>query len=312
MKSVSVEVGIDVSKEHLDVVIPGSKCFRVANTEAGLESLRNRLSPGSVVHLESSGGYERLAQRWLKQRGFSVRTHCPIKVRRMAQAKGLHSKTDALDAKHLADVGRELTPQEPKSTQREGLCDLSRTISSLKDAIADFKKRAGTPELDVEARNVIEETIRFIETQVQSLEKRFAERVKETELAQRYVLALSVPGVGPCLARTAVCELPENLDRFTPAQLTSYAGVAPRDCQSGKRKPVARVGFGNSKLKTALYMPAMSCVKTQLWARELYHRLKAKGQHHLQAAVAVMRRLLLRLIAVLKRGSAWKAEPISP
>lgn len=312
MKIVSVEVGIDVSKEHLDVVIRGSKSFRVANSEAGLESLLDRLSPGSVIHLESSGGYERLAQRWLGKHGYQVQTHSPIKVRRMAQAKGLHSKTDALDARHLAHSGCELTPQEPKSTEREGLCDLSRTISTLKSTIADYKKKAATPQLDAEAQRSLKRIIHLTEMEAKSLEKRFAKRVQKTELAERYKVALSVPGVGPCLARTAVCELPENLDRFTPAQLTSYAGVAPRDCQSGKRKSLARVGFGNSRLKSALYMPAMSCVKTQPWARELYHRLKAKGHHHQQAAVAVMRRLLLRLIAVLKRGSAWQAEPISP
>jgi transposase len=306
MKSVSVvEVGIDVSKDFLDVCIDGGRPFRVPNTPEGCNALAERLPSGATVHLESSGGYERVPRRLLGAAGFQVRTHDPLKVRRMAQAKGQRGKTDALDARHLSGEGRSLTSQPEKSPEREALCDISRTIGELKATAAQLKTRAGLPALEDCARGALLRSADAIGLQVRILEKEYLGRVKASTLRQRHSLALTVPGVGPCLARVVSCELPESIEPFTDAQLTSYAGVAPIDDQSGKKKAPARIGRGNSRIKGALYMPALCCIRRQEWAKDLYARLRARGRVHQQAVVAVMRRLLLRILDVIRRGTPW-------
>lgn len=309
MNSVSAQVGIDVCKDHLDVSIDGCKPLRVANSVEGCGELVNRLPAGSVIHLESTGGYERIPRRLLAEAGFLVKVHDPFKVRRMAQARARRGKTDALDAKHLAQAGPDLLAQQEKSPDREKLCDLSRAIDQLKATAASMRVRAAMPGLDTFVKASFLEVATNLSAQVRSMEKEFVRRVKLSPLKAKYELALTVPGVGPCLARVAVCELPEDLCAFTVAQLTSYAGVAPIDDESGKSRKPARIRRGNARLKAALYMPALSCISLQPWAKDLYARLRARGRAHQQAAIAVMRRLLMRILQVLQRGSAWKAEP---
>jgi transposase len=309
MNSVSAEVGIDVSKPILDVSLDGSKVFRVSNTQEGCEELVQRLPPGSRVHLESSGGYERLARKVLRQAGFQVETHDPLKVRRFAQSQGRNGKTDALDAKHLSTNGSRIKPQEEKSDLREQLCDFSRGIQELKATASQLKVRAARPGVHPHVRAALLESANAIHGQIQKLEREFVRKVKASPLKRQYELALTVPGVGPCLARVLVSELPEDLSKFTSQQITAYAGVAPIDDTSGSKKKPARIRRGNAHLKAALYMPALSVLHSETWAREHYAKLRAKGKVHQQAAIALMRRLLTRIAAVLKRGSPWQGEP---
>jgi transposase len=309
MSIVSVSVGIDVSKDVLDVSIGGAKAFRVANSAVGFKELAGRLPKESVIHLESSGGYERLPRRFLKKAGFSVQTHDPLKVRRMAQAKAKRAKTDALDAKHLASECGCVPIQTTKSQTREGLCDLSRSIQEIKAQSGHFKVRAKVAGLDKVARQAYLSCAAMLDRKIQTLEKEYVKRVKASDLKEKYELALSIPGVGPCLARIAVAELPENIGDFTIAQLTAYAGVAPMDNSSGKKQGSAKIQQGNSHIKGALYMPALYCVGHQSWAKDLYARLRAKGRIHKQAAIAVMRRLLMRVVEVIQRGTPWEVRP---
>jgi len=311
MDSVSLEVGIDVSKDHLDVCIEGHKPFRIPNTLDSCKQLALRLAPGSTIHLEASGGYERTPRAALRSSGFEVRTLDPLKVRRMAQAKSRGVKTDPIDAAHLARCGRDLVAQGDKSEEREALANLSRAIDEIKRAAGQMKLRAQVPGLDSTTKKAYWQVVRSLTTQALCLEKEFVKRVKASSLREKYELALTVPCVGACTARVVICETAEDLGPFTASQIASYAGVAPIDDSSGKRAS-ARVRRGNARLKAALYMPALGSIRFQPWAKDLYARLRAKGRGHQQAIVAVMRRLLIRLIAVLKRGSAWQPEPISP
>lgn len=304
-----VSVGVDVAQKELVVSHCGRKPFSVRNDAQGCREFAESLPAGSVVHAEASGGYERTLCRALDQAGVACRLHNPLRVRRMAQATGSRAKTDALDASALAGCGPALPVHAPKSSERQGLCDLSRTIDSLKSDAARHKKRLGKPELDPQAREILEQAIQSLEGILRQAEKEFEARVERSCCAEEYRLALSVPRIGPQTARAVVCELPEDAAQATPAQIASYAGLAPMDCSSGRFKGASRIGKGSARLKAALYMAAVGALKTEPWARESYARMRGRGKSHQTAIVAVMRRLLLRVHAVIKRGSPWKREP---
>lgn len=165
------------------------------------------------------------------------------------------------------------------------------------------------PGLEPYVKQALRDTAALVEVRIRKMEKEFAQRVKKTALRTRYELAMSVPGVGPILSRVVTSELPDDLSPFSISQLTSYASVAPIDDSSGKQTKPARIQRGNLHLKAALYMPALGCIQRQKWARELYARLMARGRKHEQAIVAVMRRLLIRILEVLKRGTPWVVKP---
>jgi transposase len=309
MNIVTPQSGVDVSKDELVVSINRGKPFTKANTVEGCNEIRDLLPADGVVHIEASGGYERLLRRTLIEAGIKVVLHNPLKPRRMAQAQGTKAKTDAIDAKVLSEKGALLPETSVKSLDRQSLTDHSRAIDVLRDCVADLKKRMKMPELGSEAHEIYKESIADLQERIAQAEKSFEERIQVSAYADQYAHVKSVPALGKMTARICVCEFPEDVKERTPAQIASYAGLAPIDDTSGKKKKPAHIGHGNPRLKRSFYMPAICAIRTQAWARSLYARLTAKGKSHQVAIVAVMRRLLIRAAAVVQRGSAWEAEP---
>jgi len=310
----SIAVGIDVSKDHLDVYIDrleGTKRLKFGNDPQGIRLLGEHLGSGSfVIALEASGRYEAPVRHFLEKTGRVVRMQNPRLVRRLAQGLGVQAKTDLVDAQLLAHT-LELCPRgEARSQERERLGDLSRTISMLKRERASHLRRLQVPGLAGAVSKSLGRLVKVLAKEIELLEKAFEKDVAESSLEENYRLSRSVDGVGPALARTAVCELPQIIQGWSGRQLGSYAGLVPYDNTSGKRKSPARLGrHGNIHLKAALYMPAMNLISRDTWARSLYSKLRSKGLAHQQAIVPVMRKLLLQIVAVLKRGSAWQTEP---
>lgn len=308
MNSVTPEVGIDVDSIFLVISVDQAKPVRIRNEEPAIRDFIPSLPPGALIHLEASGGYERVVRRILRESGFTVRTHNPLKARRLAQAQGTRAKTDPLDAQGLSRSGHLLAPTSTRSEERQKLADLSRAKEAITRTVGQYKVRAKAPDLDEDARTALLEVIEFLEGKSKELEKLFETRVRRTSYIREYELCQSLVGIGKATARVITCELPEDFMERTGPQLCSYSALAPVDSSSGK-KGRALLGKGNTRLKKALYMPAIWSLGNQIWARDLYARLRAKGRTHDSAIAAVMRRLLLRVIAVLHRGTPWIFEP---
>lgn len=309
MSIVASEAGIDVACDQLVTSIDQARPFSSPNTPEGAEDIARCLPKGCTVHIECSGGYERLIVRVLRQAGFQVHLHNPLKARRLAQGVAAQAKTDAIDARMLSRSGNLLPVNQPKSDERRDLADFSRAIDTVKETIAEFKKRYAVPELDQAARTAYGDVIEVLQAKAKDLELEFAKRIASSPCRTQYELAKSVPCIGPVTARICICELPENFPSRPARHACSYAGVAPIDDSSGKRRQ-ARLGKGNTRLKKGLYMAAIAALSHQDWASNLYARLRARGRSHEQAMVAVMRRLLMRVVCVLKRGSPWQDEPL--
>jgi len=304
------QVGIDVSKGELVVSVEGFRPFHKPNTPGGVEELIERLPVSAIVHMESSGGYERLARRMLESAGFEVRVHNPHRSLRLAQAKSIKAKTDPIDAAHLAENGRLLPVRKLKSTEREALTDLSRAIDRLKRDIGQYKKMCNAPELDEDARLTFEQAIEALGSVLKQAKATFEKRLGQSSFAGERRLAMTVPGIGPETARICICELPEDFRERASTQIASYAGLAPMDCSSGRFIGQKRLRKGNSRLKAAFYMAAMTAIFHFDWARRLYRGLRQKGKVHQAAIAAVMRRLLVRVLSVLRSGKPWEERPL--
>lgn len=309
MDIVVPQIGIDVSKGELMVSIDQKKPFAQPNTSQGCLEIIKNLPLGGVVHLEATGSYERLVQRMLIKHGFKVVIHNPLKSHRMSQALGTKAKTDPVDAKSLSRTGPLLPQNKAKSTRRQDLADFSRIIDVLKDMVKALKQRNAMPERDAAAKQLLEETLLVLKQKIEAAEKDFEARVKASEYAQTYKLIQSVPSLGKLTARRCVCEFPEDIMERTPSQIACYAGLAPMDHSSGKRTGRSHLSRGNSRIKSAFFMPAMCAIRWESWAKDLYSRLRAEGRTHQGALVAIMRRLLLRAVAVTQRGTPWQAVP---
>jgi transposase len=310
MDIVTPRFGVDVSKYDLELGSLGGRTQRFSNDEDGIAHLVGALPAGALVAMESSGGHERALRKALLSAGFAVQVHNPRRVRRLAEGLGVAAKTDALDAKVLARTAGIGCPSPLRNPEQEDLCSVSRAIADLVCMRSNLLKKLSNRWLDPSARRAYEELAAQLQAQADRLEAEFAGRVRSSRLAQRYNVARTIFGVGPMLARTLCCELPEELAGFTNRQLAAYAGLAPLDDASGKRTGPSRIGRNaNRHIKAALYMPALSLTRLAPWARDLYARLKAKGRTHQQAIVAVMRKLLVLCAAVMRRGTAWQPAP---
>ena len=309
MNIVTAEVGIDVHKAMHFVSIDRGKPFEVENSQEPLSLLVERLPRPCVVHVEASGGYERLLVRLLREAGIEIRVHNALKARRLSQAIGSAAKTDPVDSKALSATGNLLPSYTPRSPERQTLTDLSRALDSIRECISELKKRRDMPEIDSSAKSVYSGAIDALSAELKAGRKQFETQVESSPFAEVYKVAQSILGIGPETARVCVSELPENWKTASIASLSAYAGLAPIDDASGQRTGKSRIGNGNRRLKGAFYMPALYAVRHLSWATNLYAGLRAKGRTHLQAIVAVMRRLFVRVVAVMKRGTPWQGEP---
>lgn len=314
MESITTKVGIDAAKDNLDIQIErpgGRQRLRIVNKAVGFKKLNDMLEgERCIIAIEASGRYETAVRRSLEKAGHEVRLQNPRQVRRLAQGMGIDAKTDRLDAEVLVRTIGLCAPNEPKSEEREALADLERTISTIKKERVAHMNRLAVPGLSKEVVASLNRIVKALEKEIVSLSKELLKQIKASSLKAKYELALSIPGVGPVLAATAVCELAEDLDKWNSRQVASYANLAPKDNSSGKRISPSRLGkHGNMHLKGALYMPALNVLYRQKWAKDIYKRLIARGLKHQQAIVPIMRKLLLQIVSVLKRGTPWQGVP---
>ena len=299
--------GIDVSKERLDVhVVPSGRVLSLANSGPGLVRLIGQLRALGVqrIGLEASGGYERRAAGELSRAGFIVHVVPPARVRALARALGRHAKTDPMNAAMIARY-LVLTPDQPihrADAARERLDELARLRRQL---VADRNKLVSRLDIasDPSVRRMLARMHTTIAANIARLNAEIASHIRATPLKARYDILIAVPGVGPVLAATLLCELPE-LGQASPRQLASLVGVAPHARQSGRTTRPGRCTGGRASVRNVLYMATLSALKARTPAlRPFYDRLRAKGKPFKLAINAAMRKFITILNAIVKQST---------
>jgi len=303
-------VGIDVSKDRLDVhVLPTNETFAVARNGEGLVALNERLAGLGVttVAVEASGGFETVVAASLAGAGLPVVVVNPAQVRGFAQALGKRAKSDPIDAGVIArfvEATRpEIRPLPDEQTQALG--DLVARRRQIIQMIVAEQNR--------EERATIKRVKRSIQRLVLALEKELAELNQDIDDMVRGSpawrrnedLLRSVPGVGPIIARTLLSEMPElgTLDR---REVAALAGLAPWTRQSGKWKGKSFIGGGRSSVRTVLFTGALAAARFNPPLRTFYEKLRDAGKPKMVATIAVARKLLTILNAIIRDQKPWK------
>ncbi len=302
-------VGIDVSKDRLDVAVrPGGDAFIVSRNAAGLDDLVRRLVAvkPDIVALEATGGFETVVTATLASAGLPVAVVNPAQVRAFAKALGQRAKTDPIDAAVIAHFA-ETTKPEPRplpSEETQVLSDLvqrRRQIIEMIGAESQRKKRAKGALQKRIARliGVLEKELAEIDTDIDGAVRGSpAWREKEDLLS-------SVPGVGPVISRTLIAEMPElgTLDR---KEIAALAGLAPFTRQSGSWRGKSFIGGGRTSVRTALFMGALCGIRRNPLLKAFFDRLVAAGKPKMVALIAVARKLLTILNAILRDQKPWQ------
>jgi len=301
-------VGIDVSKARLDVaVLPSGEAFEVANEEAGWRELIRRLRPleAAAVGLEASGGYERGVLRALIEAGLAARLVNPLRVRQFARACGTMAKNDRLDALAIARFVQ-LVPQRKAVRNRatDALAELVTARRQVTDEITRLKNQAAHATQAL-LKRLAKTRAAHLERDRTVLDKAIAAAIAaDPDLAAKHRLLRSVPGVGPVYAAALLAFMPE-LGNLTSKQAAALLGVAPFDCDSGGYKGQRRICGGRRNLRDIAYMAALVAGKHNPVFKAAKDRLLAAGKPPKVALVALMRKMIVTLNAILRTNQPW-------
>jgi transposase len=306
----SITVGIDVSKSCLDVAVrPNGDVFAVERNAAGLEQLIGRLQALSphIVAMEATGGFETIAAAALAAAQLPVVVVNPAQVRAFAKAIGQRAKTDAIDAAVIAHFA-EATKPEPRplpDTATRLLADLvarRRQIIEMIGAERQRETRVTIPHL----RKSISRLLKTLQRELTSLDADIDETVRGSPAwrAKEDLLA-SVPGIGPTIARTLIAELPE-LGQLNRKEIAALVGLAPFTRQSGQWRGRSFIGGGRAAVRTALFMGAMVAKRHNPILKVFFERLVAAGKPKMVALIAVVRKLITILNAILRDNRPWQ------
>ena len=301
--------GIDVSKDRLDVVIlPEEQWSAVSNDPSGWVDLIEQLRSCSIaaIGIEASGGYERGVMRALLAADLPVRQVNPFKLRQFAKASGVLAKNDPLDARVIASF---VAIMPTRAAQRQALAAervtemlaIRRQLTAEKVAADNASRLLEEPMLQRLSRR----RIARLGADVDLLDKRLVEIVgSDAALAHRYRVLSSMPGVGPVLACTLIALLPE-LGSMNRRQVVALVGVAPYAFESGRLKGRRCIWGGRAHVRQVLYMAAMSASNWNPLLKAFNDRLRAAGKLPKVAIVAVMRKMITTLNAMIRDDVVW-------
>jgi transposase len=304
-----VFAGIDVAKSTLEVAITGQKEVRsFSNSKGGIEELLNYLKamPLKGIVMEATGGLEKLLSATLTETGLPAVVVNPRQVRDYAKAKGKLAKTDAIDARILAQFARDIHPEVRAlpDKQTEQIKSIMARRCQVIEMITAERNRLNTADLSV--RPLIESHIDWLKGQLKEIDRNLDEHIRSSPIwREKEAMLRSTPGVGPVLSRTLIGSLPE-LGKLNRKEIATLVGVAPLNRDSGTLRGKRTIWGGRAKVRASLYMAALVGTRYNPVIKAFYTRLLQKGKAKKVALVACMRKLLTILNSIIRYRKAWQ------
>lgn len=318
-----VVLGIDVSKKTFEVAALFEnnkvKAKKFYNTNNGFEELLTWLKTKdfSVLHacMEATGAYSEPLATFLFDAGYVISVVNPAQIKGFGQSELVRNKTDQADAQMIARFCRTMSPKawEPKPKHIRTLQDLVRRLEALQNIYQQEFNRLETASLDI--RNSIIEIMDRVMEETKAIKNRIKAHIKENlALRDKSNLLESIPGVGEATI-AQILAFVENVKNFKNAkQLASFFGLNPKQYQSGtsvnRRSRLSKMG--NSRLRKALYMPAITAKRYNPIIKAFCEKLKLAGKPTMLIIGAAMRKLVHIIFGVLKSGKPFSIELAKP
>lgn len=300
--------GVDVDKKRLHAAIHGASdaaCFD--NTAEGIGLLMSWLATRGVhrVGMEATGGYEKALREALQASGVATVLHQPLEIRLFARLKRRHAKNDKDDARLIAAATAQV--DAVKAAADPYLGELAERMTAYEQA-ADLLAQARTYREHAHLADLkasLDKLIRTLAARKKALIADLVGRIrKRSDLAQRFELLLSLPGIGQITAAGLVIRMPE-LGALKRGQAAALLGVAPFDRDSGQTRGQRFISGGRARPRRLVYMAALAARRLDPALKALAQRMKDAGKKPKVILVAIMRRLIETANLVLKRSTPW-------
>ena len=302
-------IGIDVSKDHLDAHRLSDGSFRqFKNTATGFCALRRWIGSGQPARVvyEPTGAYHGAFEQACAGHLPLVKVN-PLQARRFAQSRGVRAKTDAVDARMLAEMGRALAlePDAPAAKDRPIL----RELQAARIALVKGKVRAHNQlarQRQPLTCKLTKARLRQIKAQIEQIDAAIRAQIETCPTRHRALILIeSIPGIGRVVANTILIEFPE-IGTLTKKAAANLAGLAPMTRQSGRWRGKAFIQGGRKPLRDALYMPALVAIRFNPDMATKYAQLKDAGKPSKVALTAIMRKLLILANTLVKDDREWR------
>lgn len=316
-------LGLDISKETIDAYLlddRGESSKKISNNAKGFKQLKqwltNRRAKDVHVCMEATGSYYEDVAESFADTGYTVSVVNPAQIKSYAESLLSRAKTDAVDAKIIAQFCRSQQPPawNPPSPKERKLRGLVRFCGKLKETRASYEVQRETPNLIKEVGRSIDELIDELNQQIKTVEAEIAALIdNDPDLRQRYRLLTSINGIGGGTAALILAEIP-RLEEFRDAKaVAAFAGLSSHTRSSGTsvrgRGGICKIG--NSRLRCGLWWPAIVGIRHNPRLRALARRLREAGKPNKKIIVAAMRKLLVLAYGVLKSGRPFDGALIT-
>jgi len=296
-------VGIDVSKDKLDVAVLGKNLdYQVSNLEKGIAKLVDQmqeLGPELIV-VEATGGYQRAVVDAMFRAGLAVAVVNPSRVRQFARACGLLAKTDKLDAQVLAVFGQRVQPRryEGVSAKERELSGMLVRRRQLEEMLKAEKNRQRTAQPSLQGS--VERIIAVLQMEKKRMDEQIEQFVNEqAEWQEQSAILSSAPGVGKVTTATLLADLPE-LGKLDGKKIAALVGVAPMNHDSGKKRGYRKTKGGRTTVRNVLYMATLVACRYNPTIKAQYENLLKRGKEKKVAITACMRKFLVILNAMMR------------
>ncbi len=306
-------IGIDVSKQTLAVWDNTRQHFHEIKNEGRAIGnwLKKQLNTHTALRvvLEPTGGYEKkLVQALLNQHIATIMVH-PTQVYHFSKGKGVDAKTDKLDAKMLAAFGLSHPTQGCLATDyvdNEKRQELSKRRRQLKEMIHTETCRQQCVYFNKAIARSNKRLLNALNKELKQIDALIDKALDEnTEKREQLNLLKTFKGVGKETATILTLRVPE-LGTLSKVQIARLIGVAPINKESGKANGYRRVQGGRQDVRNVLYMAALVAIRHNEAMKHMYQRLRKKGKAAKVAIVAVMRRMIGILNAMVRDNQPWQ------
>lgn len=306
-------IGIDIAKKTFEAAFLKTGAVNgYENNLSGFKKLIRKLEPDSVVVMEASGPYYLRLAYFLHEHQVKIAVVNPLSIRRFCQMRMTRAKTDKKDAVMIALYGQQESPElwRPDDAVILKLQQINMALQGLdKQRTAMNNQMEAVRQLPVQDKEVIKtfkKMMSALKKEQQKLEAHMEELVLE-HYNSTYKALRTIPGIGPKAAvmLIAITNNFKNFDHYK--QLIAYAGLSPRIFQSGTsvkgKGHICKMGMG--RLRKILYMCSWSAKRFNIYCKQMYERLAAKGKPERVIKIAIANKLIRQAFAVATKLTAF-------